>query len=168
VHPIHKYIRIFLAALAVLLAGYGGAARAEPPRNLGGLKLLHASQGKEALQEINRLHGKEVAAQYGYVAHYEKSGAAAMLYVSRASSPAQAGRQLEQMSKRIESGGTPFYHLKASKQGIITLYSALGQGQVHYFYQRGSSVMWLAVDPPVAKQTLAALLEQAKAVKRNE
>lgn len=152
-----KHIAVFLTALALLLAG--GGAGAEPPRRLGNLQLLHASQGKEALREINRLHGKEVSAEDGYVAHYEKDGAVAMLYLSRASSTAQAARQLKQMSDRIQRGGSPFFHLKTSKQGDITLYSALGQGQIHYFYQRDSSVLWLAVDALVAKQTLAALLK---------
>ena len=73
-----KHIAVFLTALALLLAG--GGAGAEPPKSLGNLPLLHASQGKEALQEINRLHGKEVGTEDGYVAHYEKDGAVAMLY----------------------------------------------------------------------------------------
>ncbi|MBI3068610.1 MAG: hypothetical protein HYY79_06980 [Betaproteobacteria bacterium] len=160
-----KYIAVFLAALALLLAGYGGAIRAEPPGTLGDLKLLHALQGKEALREINRLHGKELGGKDGYVAHYEKDGAVAMLYLAQASSTAQAARQLKQMSDRIRRGDSPFYHLKTSRRGEITLYSALGQGQIHYFYRRDSSVLWLAVDAPVAKQTLAALLTRPIAVK---
>lgn len=155
-----KHISIFLTALALLLAGYGAAVRAEPPKSLGDLKLSHALQGKEALRDINRLHGKEVGAKDGYVAHYEKNGAVAMLYLAQASSTAQAARQLKQMSNRIQKGDSPFYHLKTSRQGEITLYSALGQGQIHYFYQRDSSVLWLAVDAPVAKQALAALLKR--------
>ena len=161
-----KHIAVFLAALAFVLAG--GRAGAEPPKRLGSLPLLHASQGKEALQEINRLHGKEISAKDGYMAHYEKDGAAAMLYLAQASSTAQAARQLKQMSDLIQRGGSPFYHLKTSKQGEITLYSALGQGQIHYFYQRDSSVVWLAVDAPVAKQAMAALLDQPVAVRSNE
>jgi len=153
-------IAIFLTAVALWLAGYGGAVRAEPPKGLGDLKLLHALQGKEALREINRLHGKEVGGEDGYVAHYEKEGAVAMLYLAQASSTAQAARQLKQMSDRIRRGDSPFYHLKTSKRGEITLYSALGQGQIHYFFQRDSRVLWLAVDAPVAKRTLGALLER--------
>lgn len=159
-------VRVFLTALALLLAGYGAAAWAGPPRSLGDLQLLHASQGKEALREINRLHGKEVGGKGGYVAHYEKDGAVAMLYLAQASSAAQADRQLKKMSDRIQSGDSPFYHLKTSRQGTITLYSALGQGQIHYFYRREASVLWLAVDAPVAKQTLAALLQQPQAVEK--
>lgn len=134
-----------------------GALRLEPPRSLGDLELAHALRGEQALREIDRLHGKRLGAQDGYVAHYEKEGAAAMLYLARASSPAQADRQLEQMSDRIRRGDTPFNDLATSRRGAIALYSASGQGQLHYFFRRGSNVLWLAVDAPVAKQTLAAL-----------
>jgi hypothetical protein len=36
------------------------------------------------------------------------------------------------------------------------VYSALGQGQRHYFYRRDENVLWLAVDERVADQSLAA------------
>ena len=150
---------VFRAALALLLAAYGGAVRGEPPRKLGDLTFRHALEGKEAHRAIDRLHGKELGGKDAYVAHYEKDGAVAMLYLVQTSSADQAAGQLKQMSDRIQRGGSPFYHLKTAKQGKITLYSALGQGQIHYFYQRDSSVLWLAVDAPVAKQTLAALLQ---------
>ena len=160
-----RYVGVVLTTLALLPAGYGGAVRAGPPESLGDLRLLHSTEGKEALREINRLHGKDLGARDGYVAHYQKDGVVAMLYLAQASSTGQAGRQLERMSDRIKRGASPFYHLKTSRQGEITLYSALGQGQVHYFYQRDSSVVWLAVDAPVAQQTLAALLKTPGAAK---
>lgn len=127
----HKCIGKYLTVLALVAAGCGGAAMAEPPRNLGDLRLLHALQGKEALREINRLHGKGVGGTDGYVAHYEKDGAVAMLYAAQASSSAQAARRLQQMSDRIRKGESPFSHLKESRRGQITLYSVLGQGQIH-------------------------------------
>lgn len=147
-----------LAALALLLVAYAGAIRADPPDSLGEMKLVHARQGKEALREIDRLHGKGLGAIGGYVAHYEKEGSVAMLYVARAVSPQQAERQLKKMSERIGGGDGPFYHLKKSMRDAITLYSVLGQGQIHYFYRRDSSVFWLAADAPVAKRALDALL----------
>lgn len=151
------------AALAVMplllfLAGFAIAVDAEPPQSLGELRLVHALRGKEALQAIDHLHGKEVGGEDAYTAHYENNGAVAMLYVSKASSSGQAARQVKRMTERIQRGNTPFYHLKASEREETTVYSALGQGQIHYFYRQGLSVIWLAVDPPVARQALADLL----------
>ena len=72
---------IFLA-LALLLAAC--AAPPPIPPALGGLPRTHALQGGDALREINRLHGKSIPSRDGFVAHYERDGAVAMLYVSRA------------------------------------------------------------------------------------
>lgn len=150
----------------------GAAPQLQPPGSLGDLKLLHASQGKEALEEINRLHGKELSAKNGYVAHYEKEGATAMVYLARASSTDEAGRQLEQMRARIQRGDTPFSNLKTLKEEGKTLYSVLGQGQTHYFYRQEANVLWLAADAPVAKQSLAALVAEptnpSRAAKRSQ
>lgn len=140
--------------------GGSPAARLLAPKSLGDLPLVHASEGRQALEEINRLHGKDVGAKAGYVAHYEKDGAAAMVYFAQASSAAEAERQLSEMSARIRKGDTPFSQLASSKRGKVTVYSALGQGQKHYFYRRDASVLWLAVDEPIARQSLAALFTQ--------
>ena len=48
-----------------------------------------------------------------------------------------------------------FTHLKAREQDGLTLYSALGLGQIHYFYRSGATIVWLAADPTVARQALA-------------
>lgn len=155
-----KGMAIFLMTFALFLAGGIGGGWAEPPKRLGELELVHALRGEEALQAINRLHGKEVAGKEVYVAHYEKDGVVAILYVSKASSSGQAASQVKRMVERIQQGNTPFYHLKASEQGETTVYSALGEGRIHYFYRKGSKVIWLAADPPVARQALADLLGQ--------
>lgn len=150
----------------------GAAPRQQPPGSLGDLKLAHASQGKEALEEINRLHGKDINAKAGYVAHYEKQGTAAMVYLAEASSTDQAARQIGQMRARIQRGDTPFSGLKTLTADGTTLYSVLGQGQTHYFYRQEANVLWLAADAAVAKQSLAALVAQptnpSRAAKRSQ
>jgi hypothetical protein len=40
----------------------------------------------------------------------------------------------------------------------VSEYSSLGMGQAHYFFQKGVKVIWLAVDPPLAKQAIRDLL----------
>ncbi|RMF88078.1 MAG: hypothetical protein D6736_11470 [Nitrospinota bacterium] len=151
-----------MCVFIVFLVGYAMAGQAEPPPALGTLRLVHALQGEEALQVINRLHGKEVAGEESYIAHYEKEGAVAMLYVSQASSAEQATRQVENMAERIKQGNTPFYHLKVLQREGTPVYSALGQGQIHYFYRREATVIWLAVDPRVAQEALTQLFHQMR------
>ena len=152
--------KVGLAVSALFLAAHAQAAQLEPPKTVGALRLVHALRGNEALQAINRLHGKELAAAEGYVAHYERNSLVAMLYVSRPASPTMAAAQVERMATGIRAGKTPFSHLKSSDSYGTTVYSALGQGQIHYFYRRGADVIWIAADPPVAREVVEYLLQR--------
>ncbi len=151
-----------LAGIAILLLNIIPAiaqtAKLEPPKALGVLELAHELRGKEALQAIDRLHGKGVSAADAYVAHYEKDGQVAMLYVSRPARSSMTGAQIDRMVAGIRTGKTPFTHLKSSDREGTTVYSAIGQGQIHYFYSRGADVFWVAADPAVAREVIARLL----------
>jgi hypothetical protein len=123
------------------------------------LPLTHSLQGDGALKEIGRLHGKRIMARDGFVAHYERDGPAAMLYVTLAHAGPVARWQLSRMVERIRSGVSNvegrFTHLKAWEQDGLSIYSALGLGQVHYFYRTGATIVWLAADPSVARAAVA-------------
>jgi hypothetical protein len=141
----------------LLLAGCG-APPAIPPA-LAGLPRTHALQGSEALREIARLHGRSIRARDGFVAHYEQDGAVAMLYVSTAHLEPIARWQLSRMVDGIQRGRSnaegQFSHLRAREREGLTLYSALGLGQVHYFYRSAGTIVWLAADPQVAERAVA-------------
>ena len=149
-----------LAVSAFFLVAYAQAAQLEPLKTVGALQLVHAVRGNEALQAIDRLHGKALAATDGYVAHYESNGLVAMLYVSRPPRSSMTSAQIEKMALGIRAGKTPFTHLKSSERNGMTVYSALGQGRIHYFYRRGADVIWIAADPPVAKEVVEYLLQR--------
>jgi hypothetical protein len=140
----------------LVLAGPGIAASAlEVPQALAGLPLAHSQQGAEARGEIERLHGKSIPIRDGYVAHYGTQPPVAMLYVSQARDEKLARQQMEQMTTRIRASNGPFTHLRESTRFGMTVYSTLGQGQVHYYFRRGATVVWVAADPVIAQQALA-------------
>jgi hypothetical protein len=151
---------LLLLVLSLVLAGCG--ARPGIPEALAGLTRTHAEEGGEALASITRLHGKAVRARDGFVAHYEGDGGVAMLYVTRAWVTPLATWQISRMAEGIERGRANaegrFTHLRSREQDGVTLYSALGLGQVHYFYRSGATVVWLAADARVARQALADTL----------
>ena len=150
-----------LAASAVLAVAYAQPPL-EPPASVGELKLSHALRGKEALQAIDRLHGKQLGETEAYVAHYEKGGLVAMLYVSRPARRSDAQARIAKMVAGIGAGKTPFFHLKSSERNGTTVYSALGEGQIHYFFSRDADVIWLAADPGVAKEAAEAVLRAGR------
>jgi hypothetical protein len=125
------------------------------PQELAGLALVHSQQGAEARVEIERLHGKSIPIRDGFVAHYGTQPPMAMLYVSRARDEGVARQQVEAMTRRIRASNGPFTHLRESTRFGMTVYSTLGQGQVHYYFRRGVTLVWVAADPVIAQQALA-------------
>ncbi|MBI2962032.1 MAG: hypothetical protein HYY28_17135 [Betaproteobacteria bacterium] len=129
---------------------------------MGELPLTHALQGDEALEQVSRLHRKRIPSRDGFVAHYEQNASAAMLYVSRAYLSPVAMWQFSRMIDGIESGASnaegKFTHLRVREQDGFTVYSALGLGQVHYFYRSGATMVWLAADADVARRALGDTL----------
>ncbi len=150
----HGLRRIGFALL--LLGGLAVPARAlEAPPQLAGLALAHAQQGAEARAAIEQIHGKSIPMADGFVAHYGTESPMAMLYVSRARDEKVAQQQVEQMTARIRTSPGLFHHLRESVRFGLTVYSALGEGQVHYYFRRGAMVVWVAADPTVAQPALA-------------
>lgn len=149
-----------LAAL-LLWAGVFSCAQKHSallPTNLKGLRLQNTVQGQAAEAMINRLHNKEVTAKDNYIGHYQGQGAKAVLYVSKFQSQQEAEALLASMSDRIKTNSNTFGHFRRMSARGLTVYSVLGLGQVHYFYQEGHVLIWLAVDPTVAQETFEAVL----------
>ncbi|HBH04102.1 MAG: hypothetical protein A2W08_15745 [Candidatus Rokubacteria bacterium RBG_16_73_20] len=156
---------VTLALLGLLLLAGCGAVP-EVPAALAGLPLTHSVRGERALEDIARLHRRTILARDAFVAHYERDERVAMLYVSRAYATPLAWWQFSKMVQGIERG-TPnaegqFTHLKARQQDGLTVYSALGLGQVHYFYRSGPAIVWLAADPIVARPALDETLRRVR------
>ncbi|MBI4269810.1 MAG: hypothetical protein HY615_05705 [Candidatus Rokubacteria bacterium] len=152
---------IALPLVALLLLAGCGAVPEIPPA-LAGLPLTHSTRGARALEDIARLHRRTILARDGFVAHYERGERVAMLYVTRAHAVPLAWWQLSKMVQGIERG-TPnaegqFSHLRSREQDSLTVYSALGLGQIHYFYRSGPAIVWLAADPRVARAALGDAL----------
>ena len=145
--------------LALLFLAAGCGRPPDVPPSLAGLPLTHTTQGAEAIAEIGRLHGKGILLRDASVGHYERDGAIAMLYVSRSLLGPVARWQFSRMVDGIGRGAANtegrFTYLKERNEAGITLYSALGLGQVHYFYRSGAAIVWLAADAEIARGALA-------------
>ncbi len=150
-----RMIRRMGWALGLLVGSAVAAGALEVPRELAGLPLAHSQQGAAARAEIEQLRGKSIPIEDGYVAHYGAQSPSAMLYVSRARDEKVARQQVAQMAARIRAGNGPFHHLRESVRFGMTVYSTLGQGQVHYYFRRGDTVVWVAADPTIAQPALA-------------
>jgi hypothetical protein len=145
------------AVLAIVILATPGPVEGFPDV-LAGLPLTHRLDGADARLEIDRLHGKTIRVRAATVAHYERPGTVAMLYVSDAYLRFVAARQLQAMIDGMSKGESPSALPREFQQAGQRIFWTLGQGQAHFYYRRGSKVIWLAADEQVAFPALAATL----------
>ncbi len=113
------------------------------PSDLGGLKLVRGTAGgPDAMQALSAMHGTDVGLVDARIGEYER---AAAVWVGIASSSASAKDLVDRMTQRITAGATPaFVHLGDQQVAGYDVHQVRGDGQMHYYYQKGSEVVWLA------------------------
>jgi hypothetical protein len=154
-------------AACVFVAGSSLACGSAPSRDatheglpptLHGLPLVTVHEGEAAAGMIGGLHGLDVAPVESRVAVYAVGDLEAVLYVSRFPDDSVAANQLSAMSDRIGEGSSGFErHVRHDVDGI-EVHGVVGHGQVHYFFARGSDLIWLAAPPMMARMLLAEVL----------
>ena len=130
------------------------------PAKLGSLELTQTMTGTEALAEFAQLHGKGLDLTGGYMAHYGKDQA--LLWVGQAKDPASAHTLLDEMVQKIGPDNAMFKDLQALDISGSTLYSAVGQGQQHFFYAVNDKIVWLAANADQAPDALHSLWSAVK------
>lgn len=130
------------------------------PAKLGSLGLTQTMTGTEALAEFAQLHGKGFDLTGGYMAHYGKDQA--LLWVGQAKDAASAQTLLEEMAQKIGPDNAMFKDLQALDISGSTLYSAVGQGQQHFFYAVNDKIVWLAANADQAPDALHSLWSAVK------
>jgi hypothetical protein len=80
--------------------------------------------------------------------------------VSASPSALAASRLLWRMNRRMAGGTEVFSAPRPQQVGERSVFSTEGIGQIHYYYQSGARVIWLAVPPgPHASSSLEGLLK---------
>jgi hypothetical protein len=129
------------------------------PESIGAFRLQNMKSGTEAKKEITRLHGKNLDFRTGYIGTYKHGHKKAMLWISDYDAKAKAAEEVEKMARRIQTReGKEFRHFRMISIEGKPVYFVVGMGQAHYFYQTGNKVIWLAVDPQLAKETIRDLI----------
>jgi hypothetical protein len=130
------------------------------PAKLGSLGLTQTMTGTEALAEFTQLHGKGFDLTGGYMAHYGKDQA--LLWVGQAKDAASAQKMLDEMAQKIGPDNAMFKDMQALNISGSTLYSAVGQGQQHFFYAVNDKIVWLAANADLAPDALHSLWSAVK------
>jgi hypothetical protein len=119
------------------------------------MRLEKVQSGEEARREIDRLHGKQISLRRGYIGTYLAQNGSGQLWVSEHNSEREATEALEKMAHGMKQGKQKqFWHFRQVMIEQHPVYLAVGMGQAHYFFQKGAKVIWLAVDPALAKEAI--------------
>jgi len=156
-----KPLRLFLLSIPFLFITTCTSRDIPLPPSLGSLHLEQVKSDEEARLEINRLHGKPITFQRGYVGTYVADNGSAKLWVSEHSSTGDAAAALAKMARGMKLAKSgEFWHLQEISIEGLQVYFVLGMGQAHYFFAKGNRVYWLAADPLLAKQTIRDLVSK--------
>jgi hypothetical protein len=127
------------------------------------MRLEKVQSGKEARREIDRLHGKQISFLRGYIGTYVAENGSGQLWVSEHSSEREASEAIEKMAYGMKQGKQQqFWHFRKMMIEQRSVYLAVGMGQAHYFFQKGAEVIWLAVDPSLAKEAIRDAVRKMK------
>jgi len=154
-------VRSLLFGLSLLLVIPALTRGDSLPQSIGALRLEQLQVGEEARQEIDRLHGKHLNFRKGCVGTYVGGDRKAKVWVSEYDSEVGAAKANERMAQKIQAmEGNGFWHFREISISEMPVNFVMGQGQAHYFFQKGKKVIWLAVAPSEARETITDLMDQ--------
>jgi len=127
------------------------------PRAVAGMSLLATSTGRQAINEIESLHGQDFTLTDGARGSYGDNGEVT-LWVSASATESGATQLLIAMRDKIAEGNSPFELIGEKDMDGRTVYQLEGMGQTHYFFPSGNLVIWLASNHDLARQALEQVL----------
>ena len=153
--------------MAVLLLGCGGQKATGPvkletlfPAAIGAWQRVKLITGPEALEKINRLHGKNITVEAGAIGTYQAAGKRpAMVWISRSKTVDLSREQTEVMAAKMASNPrSPFHDPETMNINKIKVYKFMGMGQVHYIFCRERLAYWISAPPADGKKLLLNFL----------
>ena len=116
------------------------------PEHIDGWQLVELVTGTKALEQINRLHGKNIIVQAGAIGTYQVTGKQpAMIWISRSKTSDMTREQAEVMADRmVTNPHSPFHAPETFVRNTVKVYKFLGMGQVHYVFCKGRLGFWIS------------------------
>ncbi len=150
-------ILVALSVASGLWSATAGQDTTPAPAELAGFRLIGSVAGPEAIAEVDNLHGTEIEIVDAWVGQYQQGGT---VWASWASSEVKAQELLDIMVLRIQEGNSPFKGLTQRDFQGMPLYTVRDARQIHFFYQIGAQVVWLAAPPGAEEAFLAKVVHE--------
>ncbi len=115
------------------------------PQTVSSLTLTNSQIGKNALDDLAKMHGEGFDLVNGYRADYGGDPPQATLWVGQAKDAAAATALAKSMADKIGQGNAMFTDLQELNISNRTIYEVKGQNQLHFFYAINDKLVWLAI-----------------------
>lgn len=122
------------------------------PEKIGELHRIQLITGDAAQAEVDKLHGKTLAAEASVVARYSRpsdvgKARPAEVWLSQVSSEKEARRQTGKMVHMMyENPKSPFRNPKRIEYAGQAVYRFTGMGQTHFIWSKGDLVYWISAN----------------------
>lgn len=141
-----------------MLPGSSSPADSPIPQSIAGYRLRQTVTGQSAVEQLTEMHGKDVELTNVWIGRYQGSGT---VWYSEIVSEAKAAELIGRMTGKIAAGNQAFTNLRQFQYEGVTVYSVIGMGQQHFYYQAGNKMVWLAApqggEEPFLQDALRAL-----------
>jgi hypothetical protein len=129
------------------------------PEKIGEKERVREITGKQAVQVVDKMHGRFVATNANVIAEYGRDQKD-FLFISRYSDQTEAQKAFDLMIEKMTAAKNgPFFHLMPLGQYDNKVYMSLGMGAMHYIYLSGKSLLWLQTYQSFGDKLPSRLLE---------
>lgn len=153
---------IIALVISMVVIGFAGLVLAESllPPKIGNLKLMKSETGAQARKQIARMHGKNIEFIKGAIGVYATTQIKATVWVSEFETEEKAAKAVARMTSGIKNAKKKMFHtLKTDTIAGLPVYSVLGMGELHYYYQKNNLAVWWAVPEKSDKKFVEALVK---------
>ena len=146
-------MRCLFSLCAVILlfpgAALGGNLSMLLPESVGDLARVQLVVGADAQVEVDKLHGKSLAAEASAIGRYARPGERpAEVWVSRVSDENEARHQIGLMvHKMYKNPRSPFKNPGRVDHAGRAVYRFTGMGQAHLIWFSNDLVWWVSASP---------------------
>ncbi|MCP4761499.1 MAG: hypothetical protein GY870_06935 [archaeon] len=155
---INRMIKILLLLLCTgfIYISFGCATKDLFPKKLSNLHLTKLLQGKEAIKDVAKLHGKEIPVKDAWVANYQGDRSnTANIWISESFNLNEAFEQTDVMMKKIKNNPkSPFRDIEVKYISGEKVFLFSGMNQHHVVFQKEKKVIWISASSEIFKEVL--------------
>lgn len=128
------------------------------PQNFAGMQRIQLYSDAQAIDDISKLHGKNIELKQGYVVSYQGDRQVMRLWLSLSPTPAKAQELFQVMDEKMKYSQVFSGRKKLPIDNVDVVY-VYGMDMANYYYVIDNRVYWFAISGENSLQTLRQALK---------